>query len=384
MPVYLDNNATTPVDAEVLDAMLPYFGGPYANASSLHRYGRAARDAVDRARSQVAALVGARAEQVVFTSGGTESNNLAIRGIAERGAPGAVLYGATEHSAVLEPMQALAQRGWQVETIPADAQGQLDLPWAEHRLGDGDVRLISAMRANNETGVISDVTPLFAAARAAGVTTHCDAVQAAGKIALDVTELGADLVSLSAHKIYGPKGVGALIVLGDTDLLPQIVGGGQEDGLRGGTENVAAIVGFGAAAAAAKAKLAERAEHVRGLRDPLQMQLQAMPGVQIFAADAQRLPNTLQFAMAGFDGEALLMALDQMAGIAVSSGSACDSGKGEPSHVLLGMGLDADTAKGAVRVSFGKHNTDDDVQALLAALSQLNPVNSRLMRSVAQ
>lgn len=384
MSVYLDNNATTPVDSDVLEAMLPYFGGPYANASSLHRYGRAARDAVDRARQQVASLVGARPEQVVFTSGGTESNNLAIRGIAERGKPAAALYGATEHSAVLEPMQALAKRGWQVEAIPADAQGQLDLDWATQRLGQGDVRLLSAMRANNETGVISELAPLFAAARAAGAVSHCDAVQAAGKIALDVMTLGADLVSLSAHKIYGPKGVGALIVLGDTDLLPQIVGGGQEDGLRGGTENVAAIVGFGAAAAAAKAQLEQRGEQARSLRDQLQLQLQAMPGVQIFAAEAQRLPNTLQFAMAGFDGEALLMALDQTAGIAVSSGSACDSGKGEPSHVLMGMGLDAETAKGAVRVSFGKDNTDDDVQALLSALSQLNPATSRLMRSVAQ
>ena len=383
MAIYLDNNATTPVDAEVLEAMLPYFGGPYANASSLHRYGRAARDAVDRARSQVAALVGARAEQVVFTSGGTESNNLAIRGIAERHATGAALYGATEHSAVLEPMQALAKRGWQVEAIPADAQGQLDAEWAKQRLQQGDVRLLSAMRANNETGVISDVTPIFDAARAAGAVVHCDAVQAAGKIPLDVTTLGADLVSLSAHKIYGPKGIGALIALGEIDLLPQIVGGGQEDGLRGGTENVAAIVGFGAAAAAARVQLEQRVEHTRSLRDQLQLQLQAMPGVQIFAADAQRLPNTLQFAMVGFDGEALLMALDQTAGIAVSSGSACDSGKGEPSHVLLGMGLDADTAKGAVRVSFGKDNTADDVQALLAALSQLNPATSRLMRSVA-
>lgn len=383
MPIYLDHNATTPVDPQVLEAMLPYFGGPYANASSLHRYGRAARDAVDRARSQVAALVGARPEQVVFTSGGTESNNLAIRGVTERQSPGAALYGATEHSAVLEPMQALAGRGWAVDAVPADAQGQLDADWLDTRLAAGDVRLLSCMRANNETGVVSDVTPLFARARAAGAVTHCDAVQAAGKLVLDVSELGADLVSLSAHKLYGPKGVGALIVRGDTDLVPQIVGGGQEDGLRGGTENLAAIVGFGAAAALAAEQLEARAAHTAALRDQLEMLLLNLPGVTVFAREAVRLPNTLQFAIAGFDGEALLMALDQSAGIAVSSGSACDSGKGEPSHVLLAMGLDADTAKGAVRISVGQDNNLDDVQALATALSQLNPAGNRLMRSVA-
>lgn len=383
MAAYLDHNATTPVDPRVLEAMLPYFGGPYANASSLHRYGRAARDAVDRARAQVAALAGARPEQVVFTSGGTESNNLAIRGATEGRTPAAALYGATEHSAVLEPMQALAGRGWAVDAIPADAQGQLDAGWLDARLARGDVRLVSCMRANNETGVVTDVAPLFERARAAGAVTHCDAVQAAGKLPLDVAELGADLVSLSGHKLGGPKGVGALIVRGETDLVPQIVGGGQEDGLRGGTENVAAIVGFGAAAALAAEELDARTGHVRGLRDQLEMLLANMPGVTIFARDAVRLPNTLQFAIAGFDGEALLMALDQSAGIAVSSGSACDSGKGEPSHVLLAMGLDPDTAKGAVRVSFGPDNSMDDVQALAEALTRLNPAGSRLMRSVA-
>ncbi|MFP5305334.1 MAG: cysteine desulfurase family protein [Gammaproteobacteria bacterium] len=370
MPVYLDHNATTRLDPRVLDAMMPYLSGPYGNASSLHRFGRAARDAVERAREQVAKLVNCQPGEIVWTSGGTESNNLAIKGATAAVAPSRVLYGATEHPAVMEAAEALRAQGWGVEPIAVDAQGAVDWGAFEAQLKHGPLRLVALMRANNETGVIQDVAWAAGLVHDAGAWLHVDAVQAAGKIPLDFQALGADLMSLSSHKLYGPKGIGALVRKAEVDLFPLHHGGPQERGLRGGTENVAAIVGFGAAAELAVQELDARAAHVRALRDRLQAGVQALAGVRVFGAAAERLPNTLQFALEGYDGEALLMQLDRK-GYGVSSGSACASGKGEPSHVLLAMGVPREIARGAVRVSLGRDNSEADVDGFLAALKAL-------------
>lgn len=369
MPTYLDHNATTHLDPRVLDAMLPYLSGPSANASSLHRYGRIARDAVEQARAQVARLVGCEAKEIVWTSGGTEANNLALKGMTFNEPVSRVLYGATDHPAVMEAAESLAHGGWGVEAIAVDGNGLIDFAALEAQLSRGTVRLVSVMRANNETGVIQDIPRVAQRVHAAGAMLHVDAVQAAGKIAVDVSELGCDLMSLSSHKIYGPKGAAALVVRSHVELHAVQHGGAQERGMRGGTENVAAIVGFGAAAELAVAELDARAAHVLPLRERLEALLRARADIVIFGGAApSRLPNTLQFAVSGWDGEALLMALDRK-GFAVSSGSACASGSGEPSHVLIAMGFDRVTAKGAIRVSFGKDNGVEDVDGFVAALS---------------
>lgn len=370
MPVYLDHNATTRLDPRVLEAMMPYLTGPYGNASSLHRFGRAARDAVERARAQVAKLVGCQPGEIVWTSGGTESNNLAIKGATAGVRPSRVLYGATEHPAVMEAAEALRATGWRVEKIAMDGSGVVDWPAFERQLGGGAVQLVALMRANNETGVIQDIARAAQLVHDAGAWLHVDAVQAAGKIPVDFAALDADLMSLSSHKLYGPKGIGALVRRAEVDLFPLHHGGPQEHGLRGGTENVAAIVGFGAAAELALQELDARGAHCRALRDRLEAGLAALPGVTIFGAGVERLPNTLQFALAGYEGEALLMQLDRK-GYGVSSGSACASGKGEPSHVLLGMGVPRDVAGGAIRVSLGQDNAAEDVDGFLVALTSL-------------
>jgi cysteine desulfurase len=367
---YLDHNATTPLDPRVLDAMLPFLRGPYANPSSQHRMGRAARDAVESARAQVAALVDADPGAVIFTSGGTESNNLAVKGAALAAPPGRLLYSAVEHPCVLEPMRALAARGWQVETMAVDGDGRVDAAAFARQLAGGQVRLVSCMVANNETGVIQDVARLAEMARGAGAIFHADAVQAAGKVPVSFPGSRAHLMSLSSHKIYGPKGAGALLADPAVPLEPLLHGGGQERHLRGGTENVAAIVGFGAAAELARAELPARAAHARRLRDRLQGWLAALPGIVPFAAGAERLPNTLQFAVPGVHSATLLGLLDKR-GFAVSSGSACASGTDEASPVLLAMGVPAELALCAIRVSLGKDNTEADIDRFAAALRDL-------------
>ncbi len=367
MAIYLDHNATTPLDPRVLDAMLPWMQGAHGNPSSVHRPGREARAALDRARMQVAALVNAQPTQVIFTGGGTEADNLALKGVCGGTPRGRILVSAIEHAAVLGPAEDLTRQGWQVQRLPVDADGLLDFSGLQKMLAD-DVRLVSVMLANNETGVIQDVKAVCECIRRYGVLLHTDAIQAAGKLPVDFVALGADLMSLSAHKLSGPRGVGALIVDRRVDLAPQITGGGQEHGLRGGTENLAGIIGFGKAAELAHLELDRRSRHLRGLRDQLEARLKSMPGIRIFAARAERLPNTVQIGVAGFDGEMAVMELDKR-GIAVSSGSACHSGSGQPSHVLLAMGMDAVQARTAVRISFGMDNSAHDVEALLAALA---------------
>ncbi|HHH42541.1 MAG TPA: cysteine desulfurase [Gammaproteobacteria bacterium] len=368
MKRYLDYNASTPLDERVLAAMVECMEGLPGNPSSTHQFGRALRARLDRAREQVAALVGVQPTQVIFTGGGSEANNLALHAVTAGQAAGRLAVSRIEHPSVLEPARAMAARGWQLDLVEVDDQCRVTTQALAEKL-HSDTRLVSVMMANNETGAIQDIAALAEQARAAGAVFHTDAVQAAGKIGLDFESSGAQLLTLSAHKIYGPRGVGALIVDKALEPAPLVYGGGQERGLRAGTENVAGIVGFGVAAELAKAELESRASHARGLRDRLEKGLARYPEITRFAGHAERLPNTVQLAVAGIDGETLLMQLDRE-GIAVSSGSACASGKSEASHVLLAMGVDATVARGAIRVSFGKETSVADIDALLAALDK--------------
>ena len=367
MPVYLDHNATTSLDALVLEEMLPYLTVHHGNPSSAHRFGRVAQAAIDKAREQVADLVNAHPRQVIFTSGGTEANNLAIKGVAALGKPGCMAIGATEHPSVGEAAAALGKHGWQIRHLPVDDQGRLIDEEVDQVLKFRPA-LVSVMWANNETGVLQDIAALSTRMRANGALLHTDAVQAAGKTEVDFPASGAHMMSLSAHKICGPKGVGALIVDKTVELEPLLHGGGQEKGRRSGTENVAGIVGFGAAASLAKTRLADFGARTALLRDRLESDLRALGGIEIFGAAAKRLPNTTCFGAVGIDGETLLLNLDR-AGIAVSSGSACASTNREPSPVLQAMGVDADLALGAIRVSLGSGNTENDIGTFVAALA---------------
>lgn len=367
-PVYLDHNATTPLDPAVLEAMLPYLTTNFGNASSRHEYGRAARRAVDEARSQVAAAVGAHATEVVFTSGGSEANNLFLKGAAACCKPGLLAVGATEHPCVLKPAQQLARQGWQVTELPVTATGRID-PDAYLAAMQQRPRLVSVMLANNETGVVQDIAPLATAARTAGAWFHTDAVQAVGKLAVDFRELnaaGVNALTLSAHKLGGPKGAAALVVDKRVELSPLIAGGGHERGLRSGTENVAAIVGFGVACQLAGERQAAAAAHVLALRQRLEHGLRAH-GATVFAEGEARLPNTVYFAFNDLDGETLVGKLDR-AGFAVASGAACSSANPEPSHVLRAMGVAPGLARGAVRVSLGHRQTAAEIDDFLTAL----------------
>lgn len=374
MTVYLDHNATTPLDREVLRSMQPYLEEHFGNPSSRHRLGRVARAAVEQAREQVADLVGAHPSQVVFTSGATEANNLAIKGVAAR-APGHIAIGATEHPSVRHTAESLRSRGWRISAVAVDDQGRLTEESLQEALHT-DTVLVSLMWANNETGTLQDIAGLSRRVRRHGALLHTDAAQAAGKVAVDFGASGAQLMSLSAHKLYGPKGIGALIVDKAVELEPLVHGGAQEKHLRAGTENVAAIVGFGVAAGLAKQRLAERAVQAHSLRQRLESGLSAIGGVEIFSARAERLPNTTCAAVPGIDGETLLMSLDK-AGMAVSSGSACADGSHEPSPVLLAMGVAPELARSTIRISLGPENTDADIDAFLAAvavrLAELRP-----------
>jgi cysteine desulfurase len=365
--VYLDHNATTPLDPAVFDAMQPFLRERFGNPSSTHRAGRLAHDAVELARAQVAALINARPEEVVFTSGGTEANNLALKGIAAVLRAGEIAVSAIEHASVLEPARALERNGWRVREIGVDRAGRVTAETLDAALSP-DTRLVSIMGANNETGVIQDIATLAQRARARGAIVHSDAVQAAGRIPVDFAGSGVQLMTLSAHKIHGPKGVGALIVDRRVDIGPLLHGGGHEGGRRAGTENVAGIVGFGAAAERRAQGLEARAARLAGLRELLEARLRALPGIEIHGAGANRIPNTAFFSVAGIDGATLLMLLDE-AGYALSSGSACGSDAAEPSHVLLAMGVPREQALGALRVSVGDGNRPEEIDAFVDNLA---------------
>jgi cysteine desulfurase len=352
--------------------MLPYMGQVTGNPSSVHRFGRLQKDAIEQARESVAQLVGSRAEQVIFTSGGTESNNLLINGFYQKNRDNRIAVSAIEHMSLLEPAQNL---GSMVDIIQADENGHINRSALE-QVVDERTSLVSVMTANNETGVIQDLSPLVDLAAENNCFFHTDATQAAGKISLDFVASGIHAMTISAHKLYGPVGVGALIIDKRLPIKKLQFGGSQEKNLRAGTENVPAIVGFGKAAELATAEMQTNARHVHVLRDALEKGLSEFAGVSIFADLAERLPNTVQFGVNGFDGETLLMQLDRKA-IAVSSGSACTSGKTEPSHVLKAMKVPDALANSAIRVSFGKNNTMSDVDALLAALHDIIEMNQQ-------
>jgi cysteine desulfurase len=367
-PVYFDHNATTPLEPAVLAAMLPWLENGFGNASSRHEYGRQARQAIDEARQQVAAAVNAHPTEVVFTSGGSEANNLFIKGAAGCLKPGLLAVSAIEHPCVLKPAAQLARQGWQVRELAVDAGGRIDAADYAEVLLDKP-RLVSVMLANNETGVVQDIAALAVAAKSAGACFHTDAVQAFGKLPLDFRALnatGVQAMTLSAHKAGGPKGAAALVLDKRVELQPLIAGGGHERGLRSGTENVAAIVGFGVAAERAAQRLAENASHLAGLRERLETGLQSL-GAQIFAAGARRLPNTSYFAFADIDGETLVGKLDR-AGFAVASGAACSSANPEPSHVLRAMGVAPNIARGALRVSLGSGNSEAEIDQFITTL----------------
>lgn len=360
--IYLDHAATSPLRSEAREAMRPWLERRFGNPASLHRAGREAREAVEAAREIVARCLGARPEGIVFTSGGTEADNLALRGLQHRGR---VLVSAVEHAAVLEPAAALERQGIPVTRLGVDADGRVadeDLPQA--------TVFLSVMLVNNEVGTIQPVAALAKRARARGALVHTDAVQAAGKIPVDVGSLDVDLLSLSAHKVGGPQGVGALYVRPGVPLSPLQLGGGQEAGLRSGTLNVAGIVGFAAALDAACGDLAASAVRVAALRDRLQAGLLALGGIRVNAGRAERTPYLLSVCVEGLDGEAALMRLDE-AGVCASSGSACSSEDFEPSHVLTAMGLSRALTKGALRFSLGPTTATEDVDAALRATQEV-------------
>jgi cysteine desulfurase len=367
--IYLDHNATTPIDERVLDAMLPYLSSFYGNPSSLYRSGRAVRSAIETAREQVAALVNCLPAQIVFTSGGTEANNLAIKGFAYKNSACRMAVSSIEHPSVLAAAQALRGHGYHIDLLAVDGLGQAKLSELE-RICTSGLDLLSIMLANNETGVIQDMAGIAEVCRRHQVCLHTDAVQAVGKIPVDFMQLGVQMLSLSSHKIYGPKGSGALIIDRKIELDPLFTGGGQESALRPGTENTAAIIGFGKAAELAKLELQQRTEHLLKIRDQLEAGLDEIKGVVVFGRGSERLPNTVQFGLEGIDGEMLLMQLDRK-GIAVSSGSACASGGAEPSHVLTAMGIDTGLAKSAIRISLGKSTSSADITRFLEVLKSL-------------
>jgi cysteine desulfurase len=389
--VYLDNNATTPVFPEVLEAMRPYFGECFGNASSIHHHGQETRAAVERSRQAVAGLLGSRASEIVFTSGGTEADNLAIFGLARSGDH--VIASTVEHHAVLNACKHLGVMGCEITYVPVDGRGLVD-PADVKRALRANTKLITIMLANNETGVLEPVEEIGKIAGEADVYFHTDAVQAAGKIAIDVKKIGCDLLTISGHKFHGPQGVGALYVRKGTALEPMLYGGSHERSRRAGTENVPGIVGLGKAAELAVAGL-KRVSDLRmddrmddqtmvGARDRLERELLEIEATGLNGEGGPRVPNTTNIYFDGIDGEALVIALD-LKGLAVSTGAACSSGAIEPSHVLIAMGLRPDRAKASIRFSLGKQNRAEDIDFALeviprtvARLRELSPLWSKI------
>ena len=370
MSVYFDHNATTPLAPEAMTAVTRALGDDFGNPSSVHQYGQRAKGLMDEARSAVADLIGAEASEIVFTSSGTEADNLAIRGAAEALAPSGrkhLVTSAFEHEAVLNTVKALGKRGWRVSFIPVGASGIVE-PEALERVVTDDTALVSVMHANNEIGTVQPVAALAGVAHARGALFHTDAVQAAGKIPVSVRELGVDLLSMSAHKINGPTGAGALWIKRGVRLVPTMTGGKHERSRRAGTENVPGIAGFGAAALGSRRKLMTDAVRLAALRDRLEHGVLArIEGTVVNGATSPRVPNTTNISFDGVEAEALLIALD-LEGFAVSTGSACSSGTLEPSHVLRAMGLPSSRAQNSIRFSLGQGNEESQVDALLAKL----------------
>ena len=366
--LYLDNNAATRLDPRVLDAMLPYLTERYGNPSSLHHFGAREAGSIEEARGTVARLVGAKESEILFTSGGTESNNAALRGVrAARPVKKHIIVSAVEHHAVLESAEALHSQGIEITRVGVDRDGRLDLDQLRDAIRD-DTLLVSIMLANNETGAIHPLREISEIAKSRGVLVHTDAINAAGKIPVNVDELGVDLLSLSAHKFHGPKGVGALYIRRGVPFRPLVAGGSQERGRRGGTYNVPGIIGMGAACRLALECDRFDAAPIRTLRDELERGLAGLAhSTHLIAGAVERLPNTTCVCFEGLPQQALLLLLSE-AGVCASSGSACTSGSLEPSHVLQAMGIAPEVAQGQVRFSLSRFNTAEEIQRLLELL----------------
>jgi cysteine desulfurase len=366
-PIYLDYNATTPLLPEVVDAMLPYLREHFGNPSSRHLYGKRARDAIERARSDVAALINSHADEIIFTSGGTEANNLAIRGTTARTTRRRVVTSIIEHPATARPVSWLERQGWDIVRIGVDAGGRSRVPELDAAI-TSVTALVTIMHSNNETGVFQPIQEAVRFARRAGACVHTDAAQSVGKVPIDVRAMDLDLLSIAGHKLYGPKGVGALFVRRGTDLEPLALGAGHERGLRPGTENVASIVGLGAACALARCDLDAQGTRVSTLRDRLWERLaQAIPQLALNGHVENRLPNTLNVRFPQVSGEALLAATPQ---IAASTGSACHDGDESASAVLLAMGIPARAALGSIRLTLGRATTESAVDRAATALAR--------------
>ncbi len=382
MSVYLDHNASSPLHPEVLEEMLPFLSGAGGNPSSLHQSGRFLRSALETARQRVAELINADPAQVIFTSGGTEANNLAIKGMLPLGAQTCIVSSQVEHASVLQPLIQAASAGCRSELLEVTEQGVIDVTKATKVIDDLQPDMLSVQMANNETGVIQPLAELAALAhRDPQTLVHSDATQAAGKIEVDMQQLGVDLLTLSAHKFNGPQGSGALVVKNHSILNPLLSGGPQESNRRAGTENVALLVGMGKAAEIARIKLQEKRAYLLELRRFFEQRLNTIPGVHIFSSEVERLPNTSFFAIPYYHGETLLMQLDQ-AGFELASGSACHSEVTRPSHVLTAMGIPEELALNAVRVSFGMENTRQQIEQFVETLNGLINQLPAAMRQV--
>ena len=366
--IYLDHNATTPLDPRVLDAMLPVLRDDFGNASSLHHFGQRARAVLEDARAEVAALVGASAAEIVFTGSGTEADNLGLRGLALASVEPrrTVVHSTIEHHAVLHTARALSAEGVRVVTVAVGEDGVVDLDALAARV-DERTAVVAVMLANNETGVVQPIADVVRIARARGALVHCDAVQAAGKLPVDVRALDVDTLALSAHKLYGPKGTGALWIRRGLKLKALLHGGSQERNRRAGTENVAGIVGFGRAAVIAEGELDGGAARLSTLRDDLERRLLDIPGARVNGT-GPRVPNTTNLSFDGCEAESLMLALD-LSGIAVSTGAACAAGAVEPSHVLRAMGLPLQRVQASLRFSLGRGTTAEEVQRAAAAVA---------------
>jgi len=365
--VYFDHNATTAIDKKVLGVMMPYLEMQQGNPTSQHSFGRYARTAIEEAREQVALAIHAHPTEVIFTSGGTEANNMIVHGAAIKNSQSTLVRSNIEHPCISRPMEALAQQGWHQDLLKVNHDGVISKE-AYRDINANNIGLVSVMLANNETGVIQDMSLLHDFAKEKKALSHTDAVQAFGKIDVRFDELHIDAMTLSSHKIYGPQGVGALILNKRSDIEPLIYGGGQEKNLRSGTENIAAIVGFGKACELISESMKVTSMHTRELQKMLEMSLKEL-GAVIFAGNVTRLSNTTFFAFKDIEGSTLLTALDKK-GFAIASGSACSSVNKEPSHVLLAMGIDEDLARGALRVSFGNKNTIREVKGFMETLKK--------------
>lgn len=383
MSVYLDHNASTPLDPEVLEEMLPFLSRSFGNASSLHRSGRFQRSAIETARQRVANLVNTSPENIIFTSGGTEANNLAIKGVLPMGSETTVMTSEMEHASVLQPVDQAGQAGCEIHLLPATTAGLIDVSASEQQIHQVQPDMVTIQLANNETGVIQPLEQLsrFIHAQSDAIV-HSDVTQAIGKINVDIQQMDVDMMTLSGHKFQGPQGVGALIIKGRNIKTPLLSGGPQESAKRAGTENVAMLVGLGKAAELARIKWREKQAYLLELRHYFEQQLKRISGVQIFGEESERLPNTSFFSIPYYHGQTLLMQLDQ-AGFELASGSACHSEVTRPSHVLSAMGIDEDLALNAVRASFGMENTRQQIDQLIETLNALINRLPSVLRQVA-